>query len=143
MTSLEASRRLTKWTIELHKFNINYEFWVAIKAQALVDFLVELISILGSDTDLTKQSVTDSSVTEVDSQIWSLYVDDSTNKENNGAGLLLVNSDRQECPYALRFNYSAFDNEAEYETLIARLKIVRQIILLNIQVFSDSQLIVR
>ena len=38
----ETSGRLTKWTIKLGKYDLTYEVWIAINAQALADFLVEL-----------------------------------------------------------------------------------------------------
>lgn len=39
----EASGRLVKWSVELSKFDISYQPRVAIKAQALVDFVAECI----------------------------------------------------------------------------------------------------
>lgn len=53
MTRSKASRRLTKWAIELGKFDISYEPRTAIKAQALANFLAELISSPSSDAGLT------------------------------------------------------------------------------------------
>nr|XP_017227794.1 PREDICTED: uncharacterized protein LOC108203390 [Daucus carota subsp. sativus] len=41
MHSPKASGRLIKWAVELGEFEIRYKPWVAIKAQALADFLVE------------------------------------------------------------------------------------------------------
>src|SRR5690242_7373585 len=45
--------------------------------------------------------------------------------------------------YALRLNFPATNNDAEYEALIAGLKIAIEFNLKTIQIFSDSQLIVR
>ena len=39
--NLRASGRLIKWAIELGEFDINYKPQMAIKAQALADFVVE------------------------------------------------------------------------------------------------------
>ena len=36
-----ASKRIIKWTIELTKFNINFQRQPSIKAQILIDFIVE------------------------------------------------------------------------------------------------------
>ena len=41
MNKLEAAGRLIQWAIELSEFDIKYQPRNAIKAQALVDFIVE------------------------------------------------------------------------------------------------------
>ena len=38
---MDAFERIAKWIIELTEFDINYQSRSAIKAQALVDFIVE------------------------------------------------------------------------------------------------------
>ena len=37
----EASGHLAKWSIELSEFDIQFKPWIAIKGQALADFIVE------------------------------------------------------------------------------------------------------
>ena len=44
--------------------------------------------------------------------------------------------------YALRFNFRAFNNESEYETLIAGMEMARKLETESIKIYSDSQLIV-
>lgn len=63
MTWPEASGRLIKWAIEPDEFNITFEPQVAIKAQTLADFLVELVPPPGSGTNLTELSGTDARAT--------------------------------------------------------------------------------
>ena len=41
LQNLEASGRLLKWAIELGQFDVNFRPWMAIKGQALTDFIVE------------------------------------------------------------------------------------------------------
>ena len=41
MNKPEAAGRMVQWAIELSQFNIEYHPRTAIKAQALVDFIVE------------------------------------------------------------------------------------------------------
>ena len=43
---------------------------------------------------------------------------------------------------ALRFGFKASNNEAEYEALIARLKLGKEMKVESLEIFSDSQLIV-
>ena len=44
--------------------------------------------------------------------------------------------------YALRFNFKASNNEAEYEALIAGLKLAKEVKVESLDIFSDSQLVV-
>ena len=42
MNKIDTAGHLVQWAIELGQFNIEYRPWVAIKAQVLDDFIVEL-----------------------------------------------------------------------------------------------------
>nr|GFA24682.1 reverse transcriptase domain-containing protein [Tanacetum cinerariifolium] len=59
----------------------------------------------------------------------------------SGARLILTNPDGIEFTYALRFQFAASNNEAEYEALIASLRIVMQMGVKNIQANVDSKLV--
>ena len=59
-----------------------------------------------------------------------------------GAGLILISPERVIAEYALRFEFSATNNGAEYEALIAGLKITKELGIDQLQVHSDSQLVV-
>ena len=43
LQKLDLAGRMVTWSVELFEFDIRYEFRTAIKAQALVDFLVEMV----------------------------------------------------------------------------------------------------
>ncbi|GJR62908.1 reverse transcriptase domain-containing protein [Tanacetum coccineum] len=58
-----------------------------------------------------------------------------------GAGLILTNPERMEFTYALRFRFDATNNEAEYEALIAGLRIAEQMGVKNLQANVDSRLV--
>lgn len=125
----KASGRLTKQAIELEEHDISYKPWMAIKAQALIDFLA------GTSGQ--------PEVGPSDPQTWNLYLDDSSSQEGYGAGLLLECPEGQECCYFLHFKFRASNNEVEYEALIARLSLTLQLRARQVQVFNDSQLIVK
>ncbi|XP_071909560.1 uncharacterized protein [Coffea arabica] len=132
----EASGRLTKWAVELGEYDLTYEPRTAIKAQALADFLAELTFTEGPESASAGAEVSTSSP-------WTLYVDGSSNGDGSGAGLLLEGPQGEVCSYALRFGFSATNNEAEYEALIAGLQLARRLGAQQIHVRSDSQLVVR
>ncbi|GJT17612.1 reverse transcriptase domain-containing protein [Tanacetum coccineum] len=55
-----------------------------------------------------------------------MFTDESSCADGSGARLILTNPEGMEFTNALRFRFDATNNEAEYEALIARLKIAEQ-----------------
>ncbi|XP_027178053.1 uncharacterized protein LOC113777216 [Coffea eugenioides] len=114
---------------------VSYESRTAIKAQAIADFLAELTFTEGREST--------SAIAEMfASHSWTLYVDGSSNGDDSGAGLLLEGPQGEVCSYALRFDFPATNNEAEYEALIAGLQLARRLCAQRIHVRSDSQLVI-
>ncbi|GJX01711.1 reverse transcriptase domain-containing protein [Tanacetum coccineum] len=62
-------------------------------------------------------------------------------EHGSGAGLILTNPEGTEFTYALRFRFDATNNEAEYEALIAGLRIAEQMGIKNLQANVDSRLV--
>ena len=60
----------------------------------------------------------------------------------SGAGLVLISPNQYKTNQVLHFNFKASNNEAEYEAIIAGLSLVRELGVQDIEVFSDSMLIV-
>nr|GEY79560.1 reverse transcriptase domain-containing protein [Tanacetum cinerariifolium] len=67
--------------------------------------------------------------------------DGSSYVDGSGAGLILTNPEGVEFTYALRFQFAASNNEAEYEALIAGLRIAMQMGVKNVQANVDSKLV--
>nr|GEX08848.1 reverse transcriptase domain-containing protein [Tanacetum cinerariifolium] len=61
--------------------------------------------------------------------------------DGSGVGLILTNPEGIEFTYALRFQFAASNNEAEYEALIAGLQIAARMGVKNIHVSVDSKLV--
>nr|GEW15408.1 reverse transcriptase domain-containing protein [Tanacetum cinerariifolium] len=66
-------------------------------------------------------------------ELWILFTDGSFCTDGSGAGLILTNPEGMEFTYALRFRFDATNNEAEYEALIAGLRIAKQMGVKNLQ----------
>ncbi|GJX28809.1 reverse transcriptase domain-containing protein [Tanacetum coccineum] len=71
----------------------------------------------------------------------TLFTDGSSCIDGLGAGLILTSPDGAEFTYALRFQFTASNNEAEYEALLAGLRITAQMGVRNVQVSVDSKLV--
>ena len=129
----ETSRRLMKWTIELSEFDIRYKPKTAIKGQFLADFFMEF----------TSAEPTENIQAPIDLPIWKLSVDGATNAQGSGAGLILTSLEGMDIEYVLRFGFQASNNEAEYEAVIAGLNLAHSLEIDQLEVCSDSQLVVR
>nr|GFB78535.1 reverse transcriptase domain-containing protein [Tanacetum cinerariifolium] len=72
---------------------------------------------------------------------WILFTDGSSCIDGSGASLIITNPEGMEFTYALRFRFDTTNNEAEYETLIAGLRIAKQMRVKNLQANVDSRLV--
>ncbi|GKD04986.1 reverse transcriptase domain-containing protein [Tanacetum coccineum] len=72
---------------------------------------------------------------------WILFTDGSSCIDGSGARLILTNPEGMKFTYALRFRFDATNNEAEYEALIAGLRIAEQMGVKNLQANVDSRLV--
>nr|GEU60348.1 hypothetical protein [Tanacetum cinerariifolium] len=72
---------------------------------------------------------------------WLKHRNGSSCMDGSGEGLILTNPEGIEFNYALRFQFAASNNEAEYEALIAGLRIAAQMGVKNVHVSVDSKLV--
>ena len=73
---------------------------------------------------------------------WKLFVDESSNQHDCGAGLVLQTPSSKQMEYAIRMEFKATNNEAEYENLLVRLRVATELEVDSPDAFSDSQLVV-
>ena len=129
----ETSGRLMKWAIELSEFDIRYKPKTAIKGQVLADFVMEF----------TSAEPAENTQTTTDLPIWKLSVDGAANAQGSGIGLILTSPERIDIEYALRFEFQASNNEAEYEAVIVGLNLAHSMEVDQLEVCNDSQFVVR
>ena len=55
---------------------------------------------------------------------------------------MLISSESHRILYALRFNFLATNNEAEYEAMLVGLRLAKEVQAESLSIFSDSQLVV-
>ncbi|XP_023737239.2 uncharacterized protein LOC111885192 [Lactuca sativa] len=132
----ETSGWLAKWAIELGEHDINYRPRTSIKGQALADFLLEI----PDEGNLTKEKVWVVEEASADHGSWTLYTDGASSREGSGAGLILTNPEGEEVTYALRFDFHTSNNEAEYEALLAGLRLAKQVGVKAVTALTDLRL---
>ncbi|XP_009388188.2 uncharacterized protein LOC103975002 [Musa acuminata AAA Group] len=128
LSKFDVVGHLLKWVVELDEHDVRYIPRTAIKAQSVADFIAELTQI--EDVDL-----------EQPSEAWVLHVDGSANSKGAGARLVLLAPDGRSFECSLRFGFQATNNEAEYEVLLAGLRLALEMQVVAIHVLTDSQLV--
>lgn len=127
LTTMESSGRMIKWAIEIQSLEITFEPRKAVKGQAFADFIVEM---------------TRPSDSQIPDQVWKVYVDGSSTLNCCGEGIISQSPEGDRYEYALRFDFQASNNKAEYEALLAGIRMCKAAGARRIDACSDSQLIV-
>ncbi|KAK0576232.1 hypothetical protein LWI29_013980 [Acer saccharum] len=131
----EVSGRLTKWAVELSEYDIRYTQKTAIKGQAVSDFIAEFTE---PDAEV-RRAMEDEQTTKFQ---WKLHVDGSSNTHGSGAGIVITTPEGDTVECAMRFDFKATNNQAEYEALLAGLRVCIALGADELEVYSDSQVVV-
>ena len=115
MNKLEAARRLIQWAIELGEFDIRYQPRNVIKAQALLDFIVEFIP---GHSDLDEME---------GNKTWVVHVDGSSMLHTGRIGVVLKSSEVDTLKHKVRLHYQTKNNEVEYEALLKGLELAKSL----------------
>ncbi|XP_071691283.1 uncharacterized protein [Rutidosis leptorrhynchoides] len=133
----EKLGRVAKWAIELGEHDIDFQARHSIRAQVLADFIAETTETNEESDTTFAQIITP----PVEIKEWKLFTDRASSSAGSGAGLMLINPEGQEFTYALHFEFNTTNNEAEYEALLAGLRIAKEMKIEHLQAFVDSQLV--
>ncbi|XP_073137054.1 uncharacterized protein [Henckelia pumila] len=124
MTHPDASGRLVKWSVDLGEYDIEYQPRKAIKTQALSDFLTEVAVF-------------------VREEVWRVFVDGASGAGGSGVGIILISPAQEKIEIAVKLDFQASNNEAEYKAVIAGMQRARDVGVSHIIIYSDSQLVVQ
>ncbi|GJW16388.1 reverse transcriptase domain-containing protein [Tanacetum coccineum] len=133
LSNPEVAGRMQKWSIQLGEFGIHYRPRVSVKGQVLANFIVKRLEDEGHDNSAKEEEPLPAR--------WTLFTDGSSCVDGCGAGVILTDPEGMEFTYALRFQFETTNNEAEYEALIAGLRIAEKMGVRNLEVNVDSKLV--
>ena len=144
LRSADYTGRVAKWGTILGAFDIKYMPRTSIKGQVLADLVAEFAECpeeveMGSEA-LVERLVGVASIQGLSP--WELYVDGAANQRGSEVGLVLVSPKKITIEKSLRLNFSASNNEVEYEALLRGMVMVQKMGGKAIRVFSDSKLVV-
>ncbi|RDX96111.1 Retrovirus-related Pol polyprotein from transposon 17.6, partial [Mucuna pruriens] len=121
----DLAGRMVAWSIQLSEFDITFESRGHVKAQAMADFLVEMTPTADEDEEGE----------------WFLSVDGSSNHTRSGAGVIFEGPAGAFIEQSLQFEFKASNNQAEYEALLAGMKLAQEVGVRKLTVKSDSKLV--
>ena len=116
----------------------------SVKGQVLADLVVEFIE--PPMEELKPVENMDGKLVGTISQHglspWEVYVDGVSNQKGSGIGLVLISPKKVIVEKSLRLDFSATNNEAEYEDLLMGIAMVQKMGGKPMKVFLDSRLVV-
>ena len=144
LRSADYTGRIAKWGTILGAFDIKYMPRTSIKGQVLADLVAEFAEC-PEEMEGGSEKLDEGLIGVVSVQCpppWELYVDGAANQRGSEVGLVLVSPKRITIEKSLRLNFSATNNEVEYEALLMRMMMVQKMGGKAMRVFSDSKLVV-
>ena len=135
--------RITKWGTILGAFDIKYMPYISIKGQILADLVAKFtepeIEELPSSGNMDEKLV--GTISQYRFPTWEVYIDGASNQKGLGIGLVLMSPEKVVIEKSLRLNFSATNNEADYETLLVGMTMIQRMGGKSIKLFSDSRLV--
>nr|XP_023929875.1 uncharacterized protein LOC112041189 [Quercus suber] len=144
LRSANYTGRIAKWGTILGAFDIRYMPRTSVKGQVLADLVAEFtepkLEEARPTSDMDEKSV--GMISQQNPSHWEVYVDGAANQRGSGVGLVLISPERITIEKSLRLDFSATNNEAEYEALLMGMTMVRKMGGKSVELFSDSRLVV-
>ncbi|XP_073312447.1 uncharacterized protein [Primulina huaijiensis] len=122
MTHSEVAGRMIKWAVELGEYDIEYKPRVAIKAQALSDFLSEMAQL-------------------DEEEVWRVFVDGASSLAGCGVGVVIVSLTGERFKLAVRIDSRVTNNEAEYEAVLACIRAAQEIGIKGVYEAKDDRML--
>ncbi|XP_074297360.1 uncharacterized protein LOC141628072 [Silene latifolia] len=138
MRKPELSGRMTKWSVHLSGYDLQFKPRTVIKSQALADFVCDFCPATHEEAEEGMLAITGNQ----DGEIWTLYIDGASNARGAGVGLVLRSPKGDMIVQAIRCEFKATNNEAEYEALILGMQMESGLKVRNLRVYNDSLLVV-
>ena len=123
--------RITKWGTRLGSFDIRYRPRSSMKGQVLADFFAEFSLRKGKETICNIKVIP-----------WKVFVDGASSGSGARVGIVAITPKGIKLERSFRLGFKASNNEAEYEALLAGLKVVSDLGAKEVEVYSDSRLVV-
>ena len=123
----------------LGAYDVRYMPRISIKGQVLANFVEKFTkSITGEGKGIVDTTTVLASIIPT----WEVYTNGAANGKGVGIGIVVITPEKLVMEKSLQLGFLASNNEAEYETLLARKTMVNQLKGEVVKVYSDSWLVV-
>ena len=126
LQSADYTRRIAKWGTILGAFDIKYMPHTSVKGQVLADLVAEFtepkIEELPTDGNMDEKLV--GTISQYCLPTWEVHVDGVSNQKGLEIGLVLMSPEKVIIEKSLRLDFSATNNETEYEALLKGMTMV-------------------
>jgi hypothetical protein len=129
LNNKKATGKIAKLVIELSMYDIVYKPRIAIKAQALIDFVAEWTEMQTPPK-------------ERELEYWTINFNSSLQLQGAGAGILVTSPKGERFKYVLQIHFLASNNVAKYEALLRGLRIAIALGIHRLKVLGDSLIVV-
>ncbi|KAL0416159.1 UNVERIFIED_CONTAM: Ribonuclease HI [Sesamum latifolium] len=116
-------------TRKLSPYFLSYPVGDHHQGQALADFVSEMMGTTLEEVSKEKP--------------WLLHVDGSSTVQGSRAGVVLTTPQWDDMEFAIKFDFNASNNEAEYEALVLGMRMAQDAGASHLLAYSDSQLIIK
>ena len=144
LRSANYTGRIAKWGTILGAFDIKYMPRTSIKGQVLVDLVAEFVEPLLEE--VTEAQHMDGKsvgmISQQDPLFWKVYVDGATNQKGSRVGIVLISPEKITMEKSLRLDFSATNNEAEYEALLMGMTMVQKMGRKAVEMFLGLRLVI-
>ena len=126
LRSADYTRRIAKWGTTLGAFDIKYMPRTSVKGQVLANPVAEFVES-PLEVEVEKQGMDGKLVGMISMQDplpWRVHVNGAANQRGSRVGLVLVSPKKITIEKSLRLDFSATNNEVEYEALLVRMVVV-------------------
>ena len=89
-----------------------------------------------------REDFLDEDILDIELGAWKMYFDRAVNQYGNGIGVLLITPDGSHVPLAVKLNFKATNNMAEYEAYIVGMEALLELSIKEAEVFADSTLVI-
>ena len=132
------SGRFSRWLNLLAKYDLKYVARKTIKGSVVSNFFAKNL-VEGEDG---KEDFLNEEILDVELGTWNMYFDRAINQYRNGIRILLVTPEGSHIPLAIKLNFEANNNMAEYKACNARMEDLQELGVKEAEVFGDSTLVI-
>jgi ribonuclease HI len=140
LSNPNVTERVAEWAVEFQPFEISFETTKVIKSKALAEFITEWTDPFANEAPEVESMLPG----EEALGLWVMHFDGAFNLPGAGAGAVLTSPSRDKLCYAIQLcfkqEHKVSNNIAEYEGLLAGLRVASALGIKRLIVKGDSQL---